>query len=336
MTIVRFTVMPGKKLLLAAVVAIAFSAAAFAASPGDEVPFREGAAMPPAPSGMSWCLVQKPAVYDYVSDTVVVRPKSTFQVPVPGEYADRTRSVQTSPAHRVGNVIPAKLDSRTMTYVSQESYEALEVIPPEFVDVWEEIEICPAYEQLSVVPAKFRDSSERLKTAPARKTFERIGCGDDSMCWKALDTAEQYIDVPTRVLVADAREERTTVPAKRQRVLVRKLSKPAQIRRVNVPAATTPYQAGVVAAPPRVEWRTVPAEMRNVTIQVETKAPAFASQSLPEKTETISRRVLVTPEQLVWRLGAESYSVANSCYETKTICPVAQCVPVGTPHVCGW
>lgn len=56
---------------------------------GFEIPFREGEPMPPSPPGMHFVLIQKPAVYDTVTETVTVRAPATFQVPVPGEYATK-------------------------------------------------------------------------------------------------------------------------------------------------------------------------------------------------------------------------------------------------------
>ncbi|MCD8351334.1 MAG: hypothetical protein LUC93_12065, partial [Planctomycetaceae bacterium] len=68
-----------KGLFLSAIMAVAMTGMTFAATPGDEVSFREGEPMPPAPTGMSWCLIQKPAVYETVSETVTVRASATFQ-----------------------------------------------------------------------------------------------------------------------------------------------------------------------------------------------------------------------------------------------------------------
>lgn len=321
--------------------ALLAAGAAFAAgNPGDEMPFREGEAMPPAPTGMTWCLVQKPAVYDTVSDTVVVRPKANFQVPVPGEYSSRTETVPTVPAHRVGRAVPVVMENKTMNYVAQEGYEVLEVIPPQFTDTTMEVEVCPAHEQITVVPAVFRDSSRRIMISPAKRTFERIACDSTNLCWTACETPEQYTVVATKELVADAREERTPVPARTQQVTVRKIVKPAEVRRVSVPAKSGSYQAAFVAAPPRVDWQAIPAESKDVTVQVESKAPSLANQSLPEKTETISRRVLVQPEQLVWRLQSSVAYAANtknaSCYATGSKCAVAQYLPYEIPHTCDW
>ena len=324
--------------VLSAVFLAVMSGAACAANPGDEVSFKEGEPMPPAPAGMSWCLVQKPAVYETVTETVMVRPKANFQVPVPGEYADRTEVVPAVPAYRVGTIVPAKLETRSMPYVRQEAYEALEVVPPEFTDVMEEVEVCPAYEQITIIPARFRETSKRMMVEPTKKSFKRDTCKTGLLCWSVCETEARYIDVPTRELVADATEKRTIVPARTEKVMVRKLAKPAQIRRAVIPAETTTYRANVVTAEAKVEWRTIPVENRNVTVQVETKAPSFVSQSLPEKTENISRRILVTPEQLVWRLEAGSAAVvpAQSCYETGSPCAVARQAPQKVVHACSW
>ena len=126
------------------------------------------------------------------------------------------------------------------------------------------------------------------------------------------------------------------VPAKTQRICVRKLVKPAEVGRTAIPATNGTYQCAAVSAQTRVEWQTVPAEIKEVTVEVETKAPSFTNQTLPEKKETISRRILVTPEQLVWRLETiGTYAPATSC-EPVNPCAVSRIVPRGTPHICSW
>lgn len=322
-------------LFLSVVMTAALSGSALAANVGDEIPFKEGDAMPRAPSGMSWCLIHKPAVFDTETDTVVVREKATFQVPVPGEYSTRPETVVTVPAHRVGNAVPVRMETKTMTYVMQEGYEILEVIPPEFADSTKEVEVCPAYERITVIPAVFRDSSRRIMTSPARKRFERDECGEGNLCWTVCETPEQFTDVPVKELVSDAREERTPVPAKTKMVPVRTMVKPAEIRRIAVPPSNNTYTAAFVATPPRVDWRNIPVETRDVPVEVETRAPSLATKSLPEKTETVSRRVLVQREQLVWRLQNRSdYSADKSCYRNGEPCDVARHLPQEIPHEC--
>lgn len=325
------------RLALTVAASLVLAGAAHAANPGDEVPFREGEPMPPAPAGMSWCLVQKPAVYETASETVVVRPKANFQVPVAGEYSDRTETVRTAPAYRTGEVVPARIEAKTVSYIEQAEYEAIEVVPAQFEDTLEEVEVCPSYERIAIVPAEFRSSSRRIMTEPARKSFLRDKCDNGLLCWTVCETPAQYIDVPTRELVADAREERSVVPARKEKVMVRKMVKPAEVRRRTIPAQRGSYQAAVVAEQARVEWRTIPAERRDVTVKVETKAPSFVSQAIPEKTETITRRVLSQPERLVWRLQtAGAYSAPVSACSVASPCSVARHVPQGTPHVCRW
>ena len=205
-----------KGLFLSAAMAVALTGAAFAGAPGDEVPFREGDAMPPAPPGMSWCLIQKPAVYDTVTETVTVRPSATFQVPVPGEYSTKTETLPAVPAHRVGRVVPVQMQPRQVPFVCQDEYVVLEVVPPQFNDVPQEVEVCPAYDQITIVPAQFRDVPKRVVVEPARKEFQRVACddGNNNLCWTVCETPAKYRDVATKELVADAQEKRTPVPAK--------------------------------------------------------------------------------------------------------------------------
>ena len=295
-----------KGFLLTAMAFAMFSAVAVAATPGEEVPFREGEPMPPAPPGLSWCLIQKPAIYENVTETVTVRAPATFQVPVPGEYATRQETIPCIPAYRVGKVIPVQFRSEAIAYTCQEEYTVLEVIPPQFADVPQTVEVCPAYEQITIVPAQFRDVPKRLMVEPARKAFQQVACDDANLCWTVCETPAKYRDVVTKELVADAQEKRVTVPAQTQQVMVRKVVKPAQVREVKVPAKQATYQKSVVATAARVEWQTVPAQTQQVPVVVETKAPSFANQAIPEKKETITRRVLKTPATMVWRLQANS------------------------------
>ena len=296
-----------KGMFLTALVAFAFSSVvALAATPGDEVPFREGEPMPPAPPGMSWCLIQKPAVYDTVTEEVTVRAAANFQVPVPGEYSTKNEVIPSVPAYRVGKAIPAQLAPKTVPYTCQEEYTVLEVIPPQFADVPMDVEVCPAYDQITIVPAQFRDVPKRLVVEPARKAFQRVACDDGNLCWTVCETPAKYRDVVTKELVADAQEKRVTVPAKKQQIMVRKVVKPAEVRRVKVPAKMATYQVSVVVAQARSEWQTVPAQTQNVPVLVETKAPSFAPQAIPEKKEAITRRVLKAPATMVWRLQSNS------------------------------
>ena len=297
-----------KGLFLSAIMAIAMTGAAMAGAPGEEVPFREGEPMPPAPPGMSWCLIQKPAIYDTVTETVTVRPSANFQVPVPGEYSAKTETIPCMPAYRVGKVIPAQLAPKAIPYTCQEEYEVLEVIPPQFNDVPMEVEVCPAYEQITIVPAQFRDVPKRLVVEPARKSFQRVACDDGNLCWTVCETPAKYRDVVTKELVADAQEKRVPVPARKQQIMVRKVVKQAEVRKVKVPAKQATYQAQVVVAPARAEWQTVPAQSQTVQVLVETKAPSFTNQSIPEKKETITRRVLKEPAKMVWRLQSNAYT----------------------------
>jgi hypothetical protein len=282
----------------------------YAGAPGDEVPFREGEPMPPAPAGMSWCLIQKPAVYDTVTETVTVRPSATFQVPVPGEYSTKTETLPAVPAHRIGRVVPAQLQPRQVPYTSQEEYTVLEVIPPQFNDVPMEVEVCPAYDQITVIPAQFRDVPKRVVVEPARKAFQRVACddGNNNLCWTVCETPAKYRDVVVKELVADSQERRTPVVAKKQTVMVRKVVRPAQVREVKVPAKQATYTAQTVVAPARTDWQTVPATTQNVPVLVETKAPSFTTQAIPEKKDTITRRVLKQPASMVWRLQSNAYA----------------------------
>ncbi len=195
-------------LVLSAIMTVAaLTGTTFAATHGDEVPFREGESMPPAPTGMSWCLIQKPAVYDTVTETVTVRPAATFQVPVPGEYSTKTETVPNMPAHRVGRAVPAQLQPRQVPYTSQEEYTILEVTPPQFNDVPQEVEICPAYDQITVIPAQVRDVPKRIIVEPARKAFQRVTCddGNNNLCWTVCETPAKYRDVITKESPAKAR-----------------------------------------------------------------------------------------------------------------------------------
>jgi hypothetical protein len=299
-----------KGLFVSAIMAVAMTGAAFAAAPGDEVPFREGEPMPPAPAGMSWCLIQKPAVYDTVTETVTVRPAATFQVPVPGEYSTKTETVPNLPAHRVGRAVPAQLQPKQVPYTCQEEYTVLEVTPPQFNDVPMEVEVCPAFDQIVVVPAQFRDVPKRIVVEPARKAFQRVACddGNNNLCWTVCETPAKYRDVITKELVADAQERRTPVAARKQTVMVRKVVRPAQVREVKVPAKQATYTAQAVATPARVDWQTVPATTQQIPVMVETKAPSYTSQAIPEKKDTITRRVLKSPASMVWRLQSNAYS----------------------------
>ena len=291
-----------RNILAAVVFAALMGANAFAANVGDEIPFREGEPMPPAPSGMAWCLIQKPAVYDTVTETVTVRPPASFQVPVPGEYATKNEVIPSMPAYRVGRVVPAQFQPQAVPYTCQEAYTMLEVTPPEFKDEAMEVEICPAFEQITIIPAQFRDVPKRLLCEPARKSFQQQACEDGNLCWTVCETPAKYRDVMTKELVADAKEQRVPVPAKKQTVMVRKVARPAQVREVKIPAKQATYQKSVVSAPARVEWQNIPAQSQTVPVVVETKAPSFTNQNLPEKKETITKRVLKAPASMVWRL----------------------------------
>ncbi len=323
-----------KGLFLSALMAIAMTGVAMAATPGEEVPFREGEPMPPAPPGLSWCLIQKPAVYDTVTETVTVRNQATFQVPVPGEYSTKNEIIPCVPAYRVGKVIAVQMQAKANSYTCQEEYVVLEVVPPQFNDVPMEVEVCPAYETITIVPAQFRDVPKRLVVEPARKAFQRVACDDGNLCWTVCETPAKYRDVITKELVADAQEKRVTVPAKKSTVTVRKVVKPAQVREVRVPAKQATFQSNVIASPARVEWQTVPAQTQTVPVLVETKAPGFTQQAIPEKKETITRRVLKQPASMVWRLQANTYS--TSSVQGATACnihPAAGTCP-SAPGVC--
>ncbi|MCC8180308.1 MAG: hypothetical protein LIP23_05280 [Planctomycetes bacterium] len=306
-----------------AVLAFAFSSVAMAATPGDEVPFREGEPMPPAPPGMSWCLIQKPAVYDTVTETVTVRPAANFQVPVPGEYSTKNEILPSTPAYRTGRVVPAQLQTVSVPYTIQEEYVALKVngqiIQPTFTEVPMEVEMCPAYDQIRIIPAQFRDVPKRIVVEPARKAFQRVTCDDGNLCWTVCETPAKYRDVVTKELVADAREERVTVPARTQRVMVRKVARPAVVEEVRMPAQQGAYQKQQVVTPARVEWQTVPATTQTVAVLVETKAPSFAPQAIPEKKETISRRVLKSPASMVWRLQSNTAYAPAPVAETAAV-----------------
>ncbi len=318
-----------RKIMFLGVMAFAmFSAVAMAATPGEEVPFREGEPMPPAPPGMSWCLIQKPAVYENVTETVTVRPSATFQVPVPGEYSTRQETIPCVPAYRVGQVVQAQFRAEAVPYTCQEEYTVLEVVPPEFADVPQKVEICPAYEQITIIPAQFRDVPKRLMVEPARKSFQQVACDDANLCWTVCESPAKYRDVITKELVADAQEKRVAVPAQFKEIMVRKVVRPAQVREVKVPARQANYQRNVVATPARVEWKTVPAQTQNVPVVVETKAPGFTNQAIPEKKETIARRVLKAPATMVWRLQANSqvYSAtATRCALPANTCNIPNC-----------
>ena len=104
-------------------------------------------------TGEIMCLVEVPAVYETITQTVVDQPATTREVTIPAEYKTVTKRVVSRPASTREVVIPAEYGSVEVTKLAQ-----------------------PARERRNAIPAEYKTVSKRTKTREEQMEWREVVC----------------------------------------------------------------------------------------------------------------------------------------------------------------
>ncbi|MEL7251962.1 MAG: OmpA family protein [Bacteroidota bacterium] len=193
----------------------------------------------------------------------------------PDVYETEEVEVLLRPAYKKLTVIPARYETREEQVLVREGYTRYEIIPAEFSNTDVSYEAEQSYNKLSIVPASFSDGSESIEVTPkiARWEYQPYeGCQSDDpldcqvLCWREYPA--EVTDIPTQKLSADASTTSVSAGGAQDSYSRRVVSKPAEVREIQVDPVYETVTKRVLVEDERVEETTVEAEYQTVSREV--------------------------------------------------------------------
>ncbi|MEM6626572.1 MAG: peptidoglycan-binding domain-containing protein [Pseudomonadota bacterium] len=205
-------------------------------------------------------------------------------------------------------VHPAVYETVPEQVVTQEGYERLKIIDPEFAPSSIEImtreagvryEVRQPHYEARTENVVVRAPYERLEIVPARfeTVTETVVIGEPRLVWRrgANLSDTQRIDPKTGEIYCLVEE-----PAKTKTVTKRVMIEPEQVRRVTVPAKTTSVTKHVLVDAGGVKEVPIPAEYQTIHTKELARPAEAKSVHVAPQTKTVMRKVLRSPERFDW------------------------------------
>lgn len=193
----------------------------------------------------------------------------------PDVYENQTVTVQTKPAYKRLEVVPAEYRTETETVVVREAYTRYEIVGAEFANEQVSYQSEQPYNKIAISGASFGSSSERVEVAPKIARWEYSpyeGCKSDDpgdcqvLCWREYPA--QFQDVPTQTLSNDASYSASAAGGRQSTYTKRVVSRAAEVREIPVPQETATIEKRVLVKDETVREVAVPAETTTVTREV--------------------------------------------------------------------
>jgi len=251
-------------------------------------------------------------------------------------------------------MVPAQYRDETTTVVVKEASEKVEIVPAKYNIVEERVMVADASTKLVPVPAVWGTEKQGVQISEASTSWvagslaskvavnptllraAKDGGVDPAtaksgVCYHEHYQAPKYENKAERVLVAQASEKVTVVPAKYNMVEERVLVKPASKKLVEVPAVYETVEERVLVEPAKSEWKKgrglvekldgstgeimclveVPAKYKVVKKRV-VKAPASTKVvEIPAEYQTVKVRKLTTDSKEVRTSIPAKYEEVN-------------------------
>lgn len=267
-----------------------------------------------------------PAVYETVTEQVLVKEASTRLEVTPAQYETVTEQIVVKPASFRTETIPAEYESMTEQVLVKEASTRIERRPARYESQSEQIETAPASTKwvkkradrnclsadpndclvwcLIEVPAQYRTVTKKV----------RVGCddgwtdnGDD--CIKTVEIPAEYSTRTYNKLKTAASTRQTEIPAQYKSITKTVVKTPAQTRTVEIPAEYTTRTVRKLQTPASTRTETAPVIMGSYTTRVRKGCPSgytedtgaggngdcIRSTEIPAEYTSRSFRKLATP-----------------------------------------
>lgn len=202
----------------------------------------------------------------------------------PEQYRDVQQQYVAQPASERVDVVPARYQTLTESVVTQEGYERLEVVPPTFRNVVEQVEVRPPSVRYVNTEPQYDTVTEQVMERPARQV------------WRPGRGPVERIDHATGQILCLVEE-----PAVYKTITRRVLTRPAEVREVQIPGEYRSVTRRVIDQPAQVRRVSVPAQMSNMPVQRLVEPARVNRVAVPEQIGTVTVREMVAPSSLEWR-----------------------------------
>lgn len=273
----------------------------------EEQPFVEGAPTPLPPSGFTWCLEKRAAVFKQATEQAIIRPATSYYETVPAQYTTRTERILVEPEQRKTVMVsPATYRDTPEQRLVEPANVEYRTIPAQYSWVTEEVEVVPERTEKIFIPAQYEEYSERMMTAPARTVRADVqGCDKDGSnvdCYASRTIPAEYATVRKKRLAVPATTQLRTIPSQKKLVRTRKVVSPARVEKVDIPAQYQTVVKKVLDRPAQYREEVIPARYQPIEKKVLAVPESQKLVNVPAKYGTECRTVLVAPERLVWVL----------------------------------
>lgn len=237
-------------------------------------------------------------------------------------------------------MVPAKYETRQEKVLVREAAQKIKTIPAKYEWTEKKVTINAAHTRLVPVPVAYEKVTEKIETSPAMKAWVtslkknsppaspgmlssakvlgvNLNEAVPGMCFKEYYKPDQFKTETKDVLVKEASEVVSTIPAKYETAEEKVLVKEASKKIVEVPATYETVTEKVLVEAAKTVWKQgqgpiekidnttgeimclveIPAKYKTVKKQV-IKTPATTKEiEVPAVYKTVKVRKLVTPEQ---------------------------------------
>lgn len=229
------------------------------------------------------------AAYQYQAATKLLPPEAK-----PGECYARVFIAGTE--KRVANKVLVK-----------EATEKLEVVPAQYEEVEEVVEIETESEELQIIPAVFETKFETVIIEPEREeqviveavyeeVEEKVKVREAYTTWKKGEGPIQRYDEATGEIMC-----LVTVPAEYKTVSKRVIKSPPRTITKVIPAKTERVEVKVMVEPPTTKKVTIPAKERTVLVRKLVEPADVRKIEIPAQYETVYEVQKEAAGQMEWR-----------------------------------
>ncbi len=191
------------------------------------------------------------------------------------EFRTETVQVKVQDEYKVLKVIPATYKWVEEKVMIKEPSVKYIYHPAQYE--WKEVSYIKKEPEtvLSVVPARLGQETETIEVYPETGAWEYTSYAeckspnpDDCKTLCYVTKPAQYVYIPTKPLIEDARTTETTKPAVSGTYKVQVVTKKAWVEEVEIPAQYSTIKRQVIDRPARVEEKVIPAKYETVTKQI--------------------------------------------------------------------
>jgi hypothetical protein len=203
--------------------------------------------------------------------------------------------------------VPPKYEQESVTVLSREASERIEVIPAKFEMVEKRVLVKDASARLEIIPAQYETVEERVLVKPASTKLveepakyqwveEKILVKPAQTVWKKGRGLVERVDDATGEIMCLVEE-----PAVFKTVKKRIVEEPAITRQVEIPAEYKTIKKTVMVKPPTTRSVEIPAVYETVKVRQMVSAAQEKRIEIPASYETVTKTVKASDGRLEWR-----------------------------------